>query len=74
MKPYQEPRGEYEKFVGRAKAHMNDQGVPDQIKTLAERAFNDFLRDEPVVLTRNEKRKIYKTLLQEIFDEITADL
>lgn len=58
----------------RVRLHMEKELVPTQIKTLAANAFANFLRDEPVVLTRNEKRHLYQTIVKEIFDNILDDL
>jgi len=71
LNPYQKPENPLKK---RARLHMEKELVPTQIKTLIADTFADFLRNEPVVLTRNEKRRLYKTVVGEIFDDILAEL
>lgn len=56
----------------RLRSHMEKETVPANIKTLIDKAFSGFLQNEIVVLTRNEKHRLYKTVVREMFDEILA--
>ena len=69
--PSTEPGGELKE---RARAYIDGKGVPAQIKIILEAAYTGFLKDEPVVLTRNEKQNIYTAVVQEIFGEILTEL
>lgn len=57
----------------RALAYIRTTAVDEQITTLIRKTFEDFLIADPIVLTRNEKRVLYKSVLQTVFDEILAD-
>lgn len=59
-----------EPLKARAHRYLKQKSVPTQIKTLVANTFAEFMRDEPVVLTRNEKRRLYRTVVRELFDEI----
>ncbi|MEJ2750295.1 MAG: hypothetical protein P8183_20670 [Anaerolineae bacterium] len=71
LNPYQKPEDELKK---RARQHMENKSIRSQIKTLVEGAFVEFLRNESVVLTRNEKYRLYQTVVREMFDDILAGL
>lgn len=71
MNPQQKPEYPLQK---RALLYMEKEAIPTQVKTLVENAFAKFLQDEPVVLTRNEKERLYKTIVEQIFDTVLANL
>jgi hypothetical protein len=71
MNPYQKPDDPLKK---RAHLYLQNSGVPMQIKTLVKDTFTAFLQNDPVVLTRNEKRRLYRSIIGEMFEEIMTDL
>lgn len=71
LNPHQEPE---HPLADRARLHMKAKSVPRQIKTLVEETFAEFLQKEPVVLTRNEKRRLRHAVVKEIFDDILAGM
>lgn len=71
LNPYQKPEDELKK---RVRQHMENKSIRSQITTLVESTFVDFLRDESVVLTRNEKRRLYQAVVKELFNDILVDL
>jgi hypothetical protein len=71
LNPHQNPEDQLKK---RARLHMEKESISMQIKTLAQNGFTNFLQFESIVLTRNEKRRLYQIVVREIFDDIVADL
>ena len=58
------------KIVLRMKADLFNEQLITQMKD----NFTAVLQQEQIVFTRNEKRRMYKDVLQQIFDDILADV
>ncbi len=54
----------------RARSFMVQERVAEQVKALVDEAFEKFLKDEPVVLTRTETQQLYTRVVEEILDGI----
>jgi len=69
LNPLQNPAEELKK---RVISHMEKALIPEQIGTLVRNVFTEFLQHESIILTRNEKRRLYQMVLKGMFDDILA--
>ncbi len=59
-----------QRLILRMKANLFNEQLMMQTKD----HFTAVLQQEQIVFTRNEKRRMYKEVLQQVFDEILADI
>jgi hypothetical protein len=64
--PYEQLK---KKLLLRLKSDPFNQELVTQVKV----AYDDLLQREPIVFTRNERKRLIRETLQEIVDEILAD-
>jgi hypothetical protein len=64
--PYEQLK---KKLLLRLKSDPFNQELVTQVKA----AYDDLLQREPIVFTRNERKRLIRETLQEIVDEILAD-
>ena len=63
----------YEQVKAKIILHLQEKVFNEQMMAQMKQAYAEKLEQEPIVLTRNEKRRMYQDVLQDIFDEILAD-
>ena len=64
----------YEQVKKKIVLYMQDKVFNEQMLTRMKETFLEKLQQEQIVFTRNEKRRMYQDVLQDIFDEILADI
>ncbi len=64
----------YEQVKKKIVLHMQDNIFDEQMLTRMKGTFLEKLQQEQIVFTRNEKRRMYQDVLQDIFNEILADI
>ena len=64
----------YEQVKKKLVLHMQDKIFDEQMLARMKETYVEKLEQEHIVFTRNEKRRLYQDVLQEIFDDIIADV
>ncbi|MCI0398169.1 MAG: hypothetical protein L0332_33950 [Chloroflexi bacterium] len=63
-----------EQLKQKALLHMKKELVNEKMMALTQDAYAEFLRRETIVVTRNEKRSLFRAMLKEMFDDMLANL
>jgi hypothetical protein len=64
----------YEQVKKKTVLHLQKKVFNEQMLARMKETFAEKLEQEQIVFTRNEKRRMYEDVLQDIFDEILADI
>lgn len=64
----------YEQVKKKIILHLQDKVFNEQLLARMKGTYVEKLEQEHIVFTRNEKRRMYQDVLQDIFDGILADI
>lgn len=68
--PANEP---YEQLKKKLLLRLKSNPFNEELVTQVKATYDDMLQREPIVFTRNEKKRLIRETLQEIVDDILAD-
>ncbi len=63
----------YQRFKQQVFHQIKDKFLNEELVAQMKYSFEELLRTEPIVFTRNEKKRLFQEVLREIVDDILDD-